>query len=107
MAHGERRSFGLWWMWVLALTIATMIVFWVLSAAGFVGGTVLEREVFERSHQYCQARQSQIATYEAQLAELDGQILTAADDDSATGLKAQKRAINIKLTSERNMMEGC
>jgi len=47
---------------------------WHLSSAGLIGEKVVEREVFENSFQYNEARKTAIATYEAQLTEINSQL---------------------------------
>lgn len=58
----EKREFGAWWVWVLALFVLTIVVLAGLNYAGIFGRTVVERKVFEHSFQYSEARKAEIAT---------------------------------------------
>lgn len=100
--RGERREFGRWWMWVLGLMILSGLIFTLLGYAGIFTKTVVEREVFEKSFQYSEARKSEIATYEAQLAEINSQLADPAlDENTRRSLKSQKSAIEVRLTAAK------
>ena len=90
-------------MWVLLLVVVSSVVLGVTGAFGRVFGVAVEREVLVHSHQYAEARNSEVATYEAQLAELRGQLnrsdLTESDRARIDG---QISSINILLQSARN-----
>ena len=57
---------------VLVLGIASS---WAIRSLIFVGDTIVEREVFEQSYQYTAGQRERIATFEAQLAEINAQLL--------------------------------
>jgi hypothetical protein len=94
----EKKEFGAWWMWVLGLTVITVIALAGLNAAGMLGRTVVEREVFENSYQYTAAQKQKIATIEAQIAEVQ-QRLTSPDLDPAvrSDLEAQAAGLRVQL----------
>jgi len=74
-----------------------------LNSLGLFGRTAVERKVFENSFQYSEARKSEIATYEAQLAEIDGKLANPnLDANTRANLEAQKSAINIQLSIARS-----
>ncbi|MBI4135466.1 hypothetical protein HY477_01910 [Candidatus Uhrbacteria bacterium] len=98
----ERRVLERWWLWALGLIVISLIVLSVLGYAGVFTRTVVERKVFESSFQYSEARKTEIATYEAQLAELEHK-LTNPDLDATTrtNIEAQMSAIRIQLNTAR------
>lgn len=98
----EKKEFGGWWMWILLLTVATMIVIGVLHAFGMIGGTIVERKVFENSFQYSEARKAEIATYEASLAEIQQKLNGQLDESTRQNLEAQKSALRIRLSVARS-----
>ena len=58
--------------------------------------------MFEQSFQYSEARKSEIATYEAQLAEINSQLADPnLDEDTRRSLKAQKSAIEVRFTAAK------
>jgi hypothetical protein len=93
----EKKEFGKWWIWILALLIVSVIVFGILSFAGVIG----ERIVFENSYQYKAARAGEVAVFEAQLVEIDHKLAGALDADTKAALEAQAAAIRINLNSAR------
>lgn len=74
-----------------------------LRAIGLIGGTVVEREVFEQSFQFSEARKTAIANYEAQLSEINS--LLADPDLSATEkrqLNAQAARLRVLIQTEKD-----
>ena len=101
--RAEQREVGSWWMWILGLVIVSVIAFTALSYIGIIGKTVVEREVFENSYQYTAGQRQKMATYEAQIAEINGKLSDSSLDASTRkNLEAQRSAINIQL----NAMKG-
>ena len=97
MEQGKKYFAG-WWFWVLLLLVITAIIFGGLRLAGVIG----ERVVFEQSFQYKEARKTEIATFEAQLAELERNLMsTSLDETTRTNFKAQASAIRIQLNVAR------
>lgn len=74
-----------------------------LNSLGLFGRTVVNRKVFENSFQYSESRKSEIATFEAQLAEI-GRKLSGDNIDAATrtNLEAQASALRIQLSVARS-----
>ena len=100
--ESEKKYIGGWWMWVLLLLVVTIVVFGGLRYAGIVGSTVIEREVFERSFQYSEARKSEIATFEAQLAAINRRLSTGlVSGATRANLEAQEAALLIQLDTAR------
>lgn len=102
----EKKFVGKWWVWLVFLMICTGIVFTGLSYFGFVGKTIVERVVFEKSFQYSEARKSAVATYTAQLVEIDRK-LTNPDLEKSTrrNLEAQASGLRIQLSTERSKQQ--
>jgi hypothetical protein len=99
----EKREFGAWWLWVLLLVVITVPVFFGLRSAGILTRTIVEREVFEHSFQYSEARKVEIATYEASLAELQALLDSGTlTEEMAAGVAAQMAAIRIQLRVARS-----
>lgn len=102
MISQDKKEVAGWWMWVLGLMVITIAVLGVTGAFSRFFGVAVEREVLVHSHQYKEARNSEIATYEAQIAELEGQLdrsdLTESDKAKING---QIRSIEILLRSAR------
>ena len=89
----DKKEFGKWWVWVLMLVVLTVVVGAGLRFAGVFG----ERKVFENSYQYKAARRSEIATYEAQLAEIARKMTSNLDEETRANYEAQAAAIRIQL----------
>tara|TARA_R100001143_G_C3351827_1_gene129976 strand:+ start:1406 stop:1720 length:315 start_codon:yes stop_codon:yes gene_type:complete len=73
-----------------------------LNAASMVGGTIVEREVFEQSRQYQEARFTSEQTYLSELAAIEAQL----NDDSLSpaarrGLEAQRARLQTLINVER------
>ncbi len=98
----EKKEFGSWWVWILTLTVFTVIVLTAFGYLGTIGKTVVEREVFEQSYQYTAGQQQKIATYEAQMAEIERQLADQdLDSQTRTNLEAQAASIRIQLNAAR------
>ena len=95
----DKKYFGRWWVWILTLMVLTAAVFGGLRIVGVFG----ERIIFKESFQYKEARSSEIATYSAQLAEIDRK-LSSSDIDATTrtNLESQAAAIRILLSVARS-----
>lgn len=94
----EKKYFASWWFWVLFLVIITVIMLGGLKIASVIG----ERVVFEQSFQYKEARKTEIATFEAQLAEIERQLRsTTLEENVRVNFEAQALAIRIQLNVAR------
>lgn len=97
-----RREGRRWWAWGLGLLVITVVVLSVLGYFGIVGRTIVERKVFERSFQYSEARKTEIATFEAQLTEIERKLAAPSTVEATrTNLEAQAAAIRILLRVAR------
>lgn len=98
-----RREGTKWWMWGLGLFILSVVALTSLSYFGVFTDTVVERKVFEESFQYNEARESEIATYTAQIAEIDSKLSDPnLDDATRRNLEAQKSAIEVRLNTAKS-----
>lgn len=94
----EKKYFASWWFWILLLIVASVLVFGGLRIVGVIG----ERVIFEQSFQYKEARKTEIATFEAQLAEINRKLnSTSLDENTRVNLEAQAAAIRIQLSVAR------
>jgi hypothetical protein len=97
----ERREARRWYWWALGLLVAGGVILTALSYAGLIGRTVVERKVFEESFQYSEARKAAIATYEAQLIEIDARLAMDITDQERRALVTQRSVVNARLTAEK------
>lgn len=98
----ERREGTRWWVWALSLFILTAIVLSVLSYVGVFTSTLVEREVFEQSYQRREGLRQEIAIYEAQIVEIEAQLINPnLEQSTRTNLQAQLAVINVRLNAAR------
>jgi flagellar basal body-associated protein FliL len=98
----EKKEVGSWWIWILFLLVISGVVLTGLSYMGFIGQTVVERVVFENSFQYSEARKSEIATYEAQLTEIERKLLNhELDQGTRINLEAQASGLRVQLSTAK------
>lgn len=99
----EKKHFGGWWVWVGLLLVGSIIILTGLQYAGILGRTVVERKVFENSYQRSESLRSQIATYEAQLSEINRKLSGDLDSATRVNFEAQASSIRVMLNSARRM----
>lgn len=104
MANYEEEAFYVRW-WFLTL-ILLMISIGFLTFMGYFGKWLdagIDRKVMENSHQYREARKTEIVTYEAQLAQLRGQLNRSdlSESDKA-GIEGQIASIKILLKAAKD-----
>ena len=84
------------------MIIVFLVVFtFILNSLGLIGQKVVERKVFENSIQYAEARKTEAATFEAQLAEINRKLSGSVDPETRTNLEAQAAALRIQLKVAR------
>ena len=93
----EKLEFGGWWIWILALLIISVIAMMGLRAAGMIGGVWLERKVFEQSYQKQAGDAERLATFQAQLAEINARLSGELDVATRQSLLAQRAALNVQI----------
>lgn len=101
--HKEAR----WTVWKFMLLFLGLVVFlsvvgFGLRSAGLLGGTVVERKVFENSYQRSESLKSQIAQDEAVLAEIDRKLEnTTLEQSTIINLEAQAAAARIRIATAK------
>jgi hypothetical protein len=99
----DKRFVFRWWMFIVFLSIATIIISGLLHFTGTYTFTIFERKVFENSYQYSEARKTEQMQYKAALEEINIKLrnpnLTKEDK---INLNAQKSAIQIRLRVSNN-----
>jgi len=98
----EKKYFAGWWFWILMLIVVASIVIGSTRYLGMWGGAVAERVIFENSFQYKEARKTEIATFEAQLAEITRKLSSDVDEQTRTNLEAQAATLRIQLNVARS-----
>jgi len=84
------------WGIVMALVVATILIFTFLGYLAIFTNTFIEHKVFKASHQYQEAREIEMTTYEAQLAEIDVQLTSSnMDEETKQGLRAKRASIAV------------
>ena len=98
----DKKDLGKWWIWLLTLTIPTILILTGMSYMGMWGRTTIERKVFESSYQKSDALISAAATFEAQLQEIQGKLRNPnLDKNTIFNLEATASSIRIQLNSIR------
>jgi len=99
----EKKDVFKWYMLFLLIAVIFTIVFTGLNYAGVFGKTVVERKVFENSYQRSAGLKQQIATYEAQIAEIEVQLADPTrDEESKKAINAQLASLRIQLKAARS-----
>lgn len=92
-------------LFVVVVVVLSAIGFG-LRSAGVIGGTVVEREVFERSYQRSEALRAQIAADEAVLAEIQRQMSNPElDAGTRHNLDAQAAAARVRISTARGKQQ--
>ena len=99
----EKKYFAGWWVWVFLLIVTSGIILTGLSYVGIIGKTIVEREVFENSFQYSEARKTEQATFKAQLSEINYKLsCESIDSELRSNLEAQAASIRVLLNVSRS-----
>lgn len=90
-------------LFILIVSLLTGLGFG-LKSLGLLGGTIVEREIFENSYQRSASITSRIAVDEAQLIEIERKLMNPElDKNTRFNLEAQKSAINVRLITAREL----
>jgi hypothetical protein len=100
--YNEKWDFTKWFILIVVLVAIAGGLFAFTGAGGKLFGTFVERKVFEQSYQRSEGLKAKIATFEAQLAEIDAQINQTADTFTRNDLLAKRAAIVVQLRAARS-----
>lgn len=96
----EKIGLAGWWLWILGLSILTVIILTALSYVGLFGKTTMERVVFENSYQKQAGDQQRLATYRAQLAGIESRLMSnTLSDDERSQLEAQRAMLQVQINA--------
>lgn len=96
-----------WTIWrflpVFVLVVAALgVVGFTALSLGLIGGTIVERKVFENSYQRDAALKERIATDEAVLAEIERKLSNQSlEGGTRTNLEAQASAARVRIQTAR------
>lgn len=100
----EKKEFGKWWMFLILLFVAVVIVFTILGYVGKIGGTIVERKVFENSYQRSESLKSRDNAWQAQLAQINARLTyTDSNSDTYNELMAQKAMLQMQIQQTQGM----
>lgn len=105
--NDDIREVDFWFRRGLIYTVISVVVIsilgFILHANGLIFNTILEREAYENSYQYTEARKSEISEYEATLAQIDMQLADPeVDKVTKKNLKSQRAAVMVRLNAARD-----
>lgn len=98
---------GLWSFFkILPLFLIVVVVLFAvgfgLKSLGLIGGTIVEREVFEQSYQRTAAIKAKIATDKAIIAEIERKLSNLSlDENTRINLEAQMSAARVRIAIAR------
>jgi len=100
----EKKEFGKWWIWVLALIILSVATLKVTGAFGKIFSTTVERKIFEESYQKKAGDKARLSAYEAQLAQINTKInlSTNLDENTRINLESQKAMLETQINAAKN-----
>lgn len=100
----DKKEFGGWWLYILFLVIISVVALAVLSYTGKVGGTFIERKVFEQSYQRNEGLKSQMLTWQAQLAQINSKLMYAEPGtQDYINLSSQKAMLEVQIAQTEGM----
>lgn len=89
-----------WWVWLLLMAFIAVPVGVAMKYMGVFG----ERKIFEQSYQYKAARKAEVATFEAQLVEINRQLdRINLTEETRSNLGAQAAGLRVKLGTARRL----
>lgn len=97
MSEAKRTTWG-FMPTLIGIIIVLSILGFVLNSLGVFGRTVVERKVFEQSYQRSSAIESQTATDEAALVEINSQLSrTDIDQNTRANLESQAAGARVRI----------
>ena len=104
VARDTRWTFWRFLPIALIVIVVLCVVGFGLRSAGIIGKTAVEREVFEQSYQRTASFEARIATDEAALAAIEGQLLNPdLDENTRFNLEAQASAARVRISTARRL----
>jgi len=97
----EKKEFGKWWVWVLALFVLTIVVLGLVGAGGKIFSTAVEREVFEQSYQRSAAEEARYNTMKAELTGVETRLRSGGNltDVQRSDLEAQAAGLRVQINT--------
>lgn len=83
--------------WVGGKMLIVIIIGTILGYVTFFTDTIIKRKVFENSFQYSEARKTEIATFQAQLVEIESRLSGTLSEEMRANLEAQAAVIRSQL----------
>ncbi|MCD6435997.1 MAG: hypothetical protein J7L15_06370 [Clostridiales bacterium] len=102
MIDDEKKELGKWWIWILGLLMLSIIILNSLGMLSKFGSVFVERKVFEQSYQRSEGLKTQMITWQAQLASINSQLLTATAD-TKNQLLSQKAMLEIQIAQTKGL----
>jgi cell division protein FtsB len=94
----EKKEFGKWWIFILALIVLTIGVLTMTGYIGKVANTAIDRKVMEQSYQKQAGDNARNKTYRAQLAHINSKLNSGTlDAGTKAELEAQKAMLEVQL----------
>lgn len=100
----EKIEFAGWWLWIVFLLIITAGIFAIFKPMGMWW----DRQVMLESHQYSEARATEMATFKAQLANIDMMLATETDPEVRADLNRQRMMLmqQMSISNTRSGQQG-
>jgi hypothetical protein len=100
----EKKDANSWIRWGLLWLILLAVIAFGLNSMGYLGSTIIKREVMVNSHQYHESKKAEVALYEAALDEIQiklndsslSETVRANYEAEAAGIRRQLRAARAK-----------
>lgn len=104
--RSELREASAWGAWYIAFVALFVIVIGVIGFTGGIWGRVIDnavdREIFEHSYQREASLDAKVATFTAQLAQIDVQLSNPdLSDEARVELQAQRAALQVQIETAR------
>ena len=100
--ENEKKEFGKWWLYVLALIVISVGILTFTGAFGKVFTTAVERKVFEESYQKQAGDSARLNAYRAQLAQIDVQLSNPElDNNTRMDLKSQQAMLRVQINASK------
>ena len=88
----------------VAVVVFLSVLGFTLNSLGLIGGTAVQRVVFEQSFQRSESMKARIAADKAALAEVEARLSNPnLDQDTRYNLEAQARAMRIRIATAEEM----